>query len=537
MRNPLGYFIDPERQRAFSAAAATIGFFVALGLFAGFYANTVDNIVDRFLNRALENLQAPVAAASKGFEALNAAPRNDRCSEELVERLRDASFLPDGINEFMLVNDGKVECTSTLGLLATPFELGTPSIDALPGGGRIYRFGVNLSALGHQGQYASIVQEGRFAAILPSPDMPGAAPSWLALEGLAWNAARHVPYRLFGQVDLFFDHQRTNPDGGHLATTRLLCTADGVLCATGSISLAELARNGLAWGLLALAFSALFGSFVASRFTAFLQRTFRLEARLMRNLVPDRIQLCYQPILDTRTRGITGCEVLARWKDLDGSIVYPDRFLPILEREKRMLEFTRMVVDKAWVELSTCLPPGQKLQVNINISPQNVPDPALPGLFDRFLQEPRRFTLAVELVETERMSFEDAEHLIQRLREKGIRTYIDDFGTGYSNLENLARLSVDAVKLDKSFALAPENSLMGEMLEFALKMAKAIGRSTVVEGVETPERFDQLLKLSVPVDYIQGYFIARPVDIRSFAAFLAQGNSWNNGAQQTQRRA
>ena len=131
--------------------------------------------------------------------------------------------------------------------------------------------------------------------------------------------------------------------------------------------------------------------------------------------------------------------------------------------------------------------------------------------------------MAIEIVETDRINFEVAERLISRLREKGIRTYIDDFGAGYSNMENLARLSADAVKLDKSFALAPPHSLMAEMLDFAVKMAHAIGRSIVVEGVETAERLEHLLSLSAPVHYIQGYFISRPVDARSFAALLTQG--------------
>ena len=89
-------------------------------------------------------------------------------------------------------------------------------------------------------------------------------------------------------------------------------------------------------------------------------------------------------------------------------------------------------------------------------------------------------------------------------------------------MENLARLSVDAVKLDKSFAMAAPNSLMAEMLDFAIRMAHGLGRNVVVEGVETLERLEHLTSGQIPVQYLQGYYFARPLDIRSFVAFLEQ---------------
>src|SRR5690606_2547396 len=99
-------------------------------------------------------------------------------------------------------------------------------------------------------------------------------------------------------------------------------------------------------------------------------------------------------------------------------------------------------------------------------------------------------------------------------------TYIDDFGTGYSNMQNLAALSVDGVKLDRAFAMAPDNSMMAQMLGHAIEMIHATGRVMVVEGVETAERLALLRQMQARVDFVQGYFISRPLDIEAFAAFL-----------------
>jgi EAL domain-containing protein (putative c-di-GMP-specific phosphodiesterase class I) len=89
-------------------------------------------------------------------------------------------------------------------------------------------------------------------------------------------------------------------------------------------------------------------------------------------------------------------------------------------------------------------------------------------------------------------------------------------------MHNLAGLSVDGVKLDRSFAMAPDNSMMAQMLRHAVEMIEETGRVMVVEGVETAERLALLRGMQARIDFVQGYFIARPLDIADFAAFLRE---------------
>jgi EAL domain-containing protein (putative c-di-GMP-specific phosphodiesterase class I) len=135
----------------------------------------------------------------------------------------------------------------------------------------------------------------------------------------------------------------------------------------------------------------------------------------------------------------------------------------------------------------------------------------------------------VELVETAEVEPEAAQVEIEKLRQAGIGVYIDDFGAGYSSMRNLAELSIDGVKLDRSFAMAPEDTVMARMLDHAIELVHASGRRLVVEGVEAPERL-AALKSGGRVDFAQGYGIARPLTIEAFAAFLAEYGSSANGA-------
>ena len=141
-------------------------------------------------------------------------------------------------------------------------------------------------------------------------------------------------------------------------------------------------------------------------------------------------------------------------------------------------------------------------------------------MFGKFLSGRQRFKLAVELVENHDVDFEDAQFTIRELAASGVKTYIDDFGTGYSSIERVATLAVHGVKLDRSFAMAPPDSILGRMLVQVLEMIKTSGRPIIVEGVETHARL-QLLRATGMVDCIQGYVVSRPIGVEELVVLLA----------------
>jgi EAL domain-containing protein (putative c-di-GMP-specific phosphodiesterase class I) len=90
----------------------------------------------------------------------------------------------------------------------------------------------------------------------------------------------------------------------------------------------------------------------------------------------------------------------------------------------------------------------------------------------------------------------------------------------------VATLAVHGVKLDRSFAMSPPDSIMGQMLVQVLEMIKTSGRLIVVEGVETEARLNLLRSIGI-VDCVQGYVISRPLGIDEFVTFLGKdGTAW-----------
>jgi EAL domain-containing protein (putative c-di-GMP-specific phosphodiesterase class I) len=99
---------------------------------------------------------------------------------------------------------------------------------------------------------------------------------------------------------------------------------------------------------------------------------------------------------------------------------------------------------------------------------------------------------------------------------------LDDFGTGYSSLNQLHRLPIDRLKIDRSFTQAlndPNGSL--PIVESIVTMAHRMGVQVVAEGVETRDQMWTLC--GVECDMLQGYLFSRPVTACAAADLLRAG--------------
>jgi EAL domain-containing protein (putative c-di-GMP-specific phosphodiesterase class I) len=96
---------------------------------------------------------------------------------------------------------------------------------------------------------------------------------------------------------------------------------------------------------------------------------------------------------------------------------------------------------------------------------------------------------------------------------------IDDFGTGYSSLSYLAKLPIDALKIDQSFVhqifTTPENRAIVNAI---ISMARSLKLRVIAEGIETPEEL--AFFKAQECDEAQGYFFSRTVPADQMARQL-----------------
>jgi EAL domain-containing protein (putative c-di-GMP-specific phosphodiesterase class I) len=360
--------------------------------------------------------------------------------------------------------------------------------------------------------------KGAFATVVPPHQTTLAPPSWMRLEAVIEAPDRAAISRA-GTVGVY---ERTTTAAAasffpspHRLQHAQACSVHGPYCVAAEADLLALLAHYPGPTSAALALSALAACFLSLQSGRAMSRYWSFEARFLRGLHAETIICAYQPVMRLDTGAIVGCEVLARWRDVDNATVFPDRFIPLVERHGLTMRFTELVAARAYEELCRLGPQGTPLQVNFNVFPRDVDCGRLLRAFAPYAERPDRFELVLEIIES-------AQQQIDALRQAGVKVYVDDFGAGYSNMQTVANLAVDGIKLDRCFAMAPDDSLLARMLELAVDMMQGAGRIVVVEGVETQERLEALRSMTARVDHVQGYHISRPLDIGQFEALLAR---------------
>jgi EAL domain-containing protein (putative c-di-GMP-specific phosphodiesterase class I) len=150
--------------------------------------------------------------------------------------------------------------------------------------------------------------------------------------------------------------------------------------------------------------------------------------------------------------------------------------------------------------------------LSLNLSPRQFADPWLSQKILAILTEagfpPKR--LEIEITETAVVQrLEEAKATLKSLRNLGIRIALDDFGTGYSGLHHLRELSLDTLKIDRSFIMQmldkPEEA---KIVKAILGLGRSLGLQTTAEGIETREVLDKLISLGCETG--QGFLFGRP---------------------------
>lgn len=223
----------------------------------------------------------------------------------------------------------------------------------------------------------------------------------------------------------------------------------------------------------------------------------------------------------TKDNKVLGAEALARWIDIDGNIITPDFFIPVLENNGMVTKLDRFLWEEAAKQLARWKKIGREdLHISVNISVKDFYHDDLyavfTGLVEKYGISPDR--LKLEITETAIISDTEAINaLLQRLRQYGFEIELDDFGSGYSSLGVLKDISVDVIKLDMSFlrrSSETEDEKSWKILNEIARLAEILEMKTVVEGVEEAEQVEKLYSFGCRI--FQGFYFSKPETVTSF---------------------
>src|SRR5690606_5582691 len=199
----------------------------------------------------------------------------------------------------------------------------------------------------------TIAQIGDFAVAIPPYGGNDNKARWLHKELVARAANR--TWSLAGKEGLYRELTDKTPPTWQrrLATVASTsCDAYGVHCVASRASLIGWARSSITILSSTVVLTALFAWICAINIVGWLRDYWSFEARFLRRLDAQSVLVLYQPIVDINTDEVAGVEALARWVDVDGTVVSPARFIDIVAKAGRTAEFTQLVADRAYTDLS-----------------------------------------------------------------------------------------------------------------------------------------------------------------------------------------
>lgn len=244
----------------------------------------------------------------------------------------------------------------------------------------------------------------------------------------------------------------------------------------------------------------------------------QLESDLRPALERNEFCLHYQPIIDLNTLRLDGLEALIRWQHPQHGLISPMEFIPIAEETGLISSIGLWVLREACLQINKWhgrYNPGSSVWFSVNVSSKQLADPNFVAQVKQVLEETGVVPQNLKLEITESVminNFDSANSVLKQLKQLGVKISVDDFGTGYSSLNNLHRLPVDSLKIDRSFIVNAQDDVteQWEIVKSILTLAESMNLEVIAEGVETGEQVVRLRTLGCQLG--QGYYFAQPLE-------------------------
>jgi diguanylate cyclase (GGDEF)-like protein len=254
---------------------------------------------------------------------------------------------------------------------------------------------------------------------------------------------------------------------------------------------------------------------------------FTLIQRLRPAVQNNEFEVYYQPLIDLNTGTICAIEALLRWPQKDGSMIFPDKFIPLAESSGLITQLGEWVLEEACQFCAYLYQQGTtEISITVNLSFAQFKDGSLPHAVAQALDKSELDPQHLELELTESIIAESARGIskqLKEIRDLGVRFAIDDFGTGYSNLSYLQQFKAQKLKIDRVFIEklneTKNSDEDGEPLVSAIiNIAKSIGMKTVAEGIEDAKQLQKLVTMGCDIG--QGYHWSKPVPQKEIEALI-----------------
>jgi len=225
-----------------------------------------------------------------------------------------------------------------------------------------------------------------------------------------------------------------------------------------------------------------------------------------------RVTVHFQPIVSLRRMQVIGYEALARGVGEHGGWISP---LPLFEAARQQglaLELDRLCREAALrTFVASSLGPAMLF---LNVDPTVLTAGVVGSQWIRRMVEEVGIRPSFVVIEIAEKQVADAQLLYdfaKQYRQQGFLIALDDFGAAHSNLDRLAQVAPDIIKIDRGLVQGAHQSSARRLLLHSLAdLCRRQGALGLAEGVENAA--EALALAHAGFDLFQGYFFGRPAD-------------------------
>ncbi|KJF80012.1 EAL domain-containing protein [Photobacterium angustum] len=230
----------------------------------------------------------------------------------------------------------------------------------------------------------------------------------------------------------------------------------------------------------------------------------------------------YQPIINSMTGSIVGCESLIRWCKANGEIISPANFIDIAEQNKQIYEITDVLISHVTNDIAKLNNISDDFFVSINVVPRQLQNQTFATKLLNTLSANKVSNHRISIEVTERTPFTDlasAKAVMQRLVDNHIGIKLDDAGTGFGGFSYFQELPIRTLKIDKMFIdTIGTSDVKANILNAIISFGKKAKLTMIAEGVETQEQVNYLKTQGIFL--IQGFFYAKPMPFSDLEKYI-----------------
>ncbi|MCR5476881.1 MAG: EAL domain-containing protein [Lachnospiraceae bacterium] len=256
---------------------------------------------------------------------------------------------------------------------------------------------------------------------------------------------------------------------------------------------------------------------------SYLNRWAQVDAAIHRGFAENTFEVYYQPVYEASERRVQSAEALIRLKDSILGEVPPAELIPVSEKNGTIDRLGRFVLEEVCRFFGSGIPVELGLEyIDINLSPHQCMQ---SGFVENVIQTAKKYH-----VDPARISFEIPESVaygeftylnkvMRQLKDAGFRFCVDKYGVNNASMAYMFSNYFDTIKIDRSVLWnAQKNDIERIILENNIRTIRQMGRSILVEGVETQEQIHLLDNLEI--NYLQGFYFSKPVSQNEFIGIL-----------------